>query len=525
MAKLNIPRKLISEDSHIKSPQISGFGKRIHRSFKKYRIVSGYVCEYEETEEICSSAAMPFRSKKKKKKSTEKNCSAVAPPSLRSKEKKAFKKKPLIHTHEGAEACKISPEQQLRRSVMSCLLWENEFYEEGEAIADRIASLIPRVEPRKVSGIAAEARTKMKLRHIPLFLSREMARHPSHKKLVAETLKSVIQRPDELTEFLAIYWKDRKESLSAQVKKGLAGAFPKFDEYQLAKYNRNGRIRLRDVLFLCHAKPGNKEQDALWKHLINDELAVPDTWEVALSGNNGISKKEKWERLLKEKRLGAMALLRNLRNMKKADADESLIIQALQDIKPTRVLPFRFIAAARYAPQWEPYLEEGMMKCLSAQKKLPGKTILLVDVSGSMNCQLSSRSDMLRIDAACGLAILVREICEQVEIFSFSNSVVQIPPRRGFALRDAVVSSQPMCGTYLGKAVSEVEDRVRGFNRLIVLTDEQSHDPVPAPRTRKSYLINLASYRNGVGYGAWTHIDGWSEAVIDYIRETEKSKI
>jgi len=36
------------------------------------------------------------------------------------------------------------------------------------------------------------------------------------------------------------------------------------------------------------------------------------------------------------------------------------------------------------------------------------------------------------------------------------------------------------------------------------------------------YVINVASFKNGIGYGKWMHIDGWSEAVIGYIRELEK---
>jgi hypothetical protein len=126
------------------------------------------------------------------------------------------------------------------------------------------------------------------------------------------------------------------------------------------------------------------------------------------------------------------------------------------------------------------------------------------------------------MDAACGLAILAREICEQVEIFSFSNSVVQVPTRHGFALRDALVNSQPHGATYLGRAVRAVEKQVRKYDRLIVLTDEQSHDRVPDPEKGRGYMINLASNRHGVGYGVWTHIDGWSEAVITYIRELER---
>lgn len=432
-----------------------------------------------------------------------------------------FRKKKIC-THEGAKARPISPEQGLRRAVMSCLLWEKEFYEDGQEIADRIAGLVPRVPPSAAAGIAIEARDRMKLRHAPLLIVREMARCPEQKKLVADTLEEIIRRPDELTEFLAIYWRDRKQPLSAQVKKGLAAAFCKFDEYQLGKYNnRPGQIRLRDVLFLCHAKPRNPEQDRLWKRLINRELAVPDTWEVALSANDDVSKKQKWERLLRERRLGAMALLRNLRNFLKEGVDESLVIAALEDVNPSKVLPFRFVGAARHAPRWEPHIETAMMKCLDQQDRLPGKTVLLVDVSGSMDVRLSSRSEMKRVDAACGLAILAREICRKVEIFSFSQDVKQIPPRRGFALRDAILNSQPMHSTFLGKAVKHAAKKVRDADRIIVMTDEQSHDPVPDPPCR-GYMVNVASYRNGVGYGPWLHIDGWSEAVIDYIIEVER---
>jgi hypothetical protein len=38
-------------------------------------------------------------------------------------------------------------------------------------------------------------------------------------------------------------------------------------------------------------------------------------------------------------------------------------------------------------------------------------------------------------------------------------------------------------------------------------------------------VVNVASNRNGIGYGAWTHIDGWSEAIIDYIAKLEAGQI
>lgn len=449
-----------------------------------------------------------------------------------------------VHTHEGAKGKCINAEQQLRRSVMACMLWENQFYEDGQTIADRISSVIPLVDPEKVAQIAIDARNKMKLRHVPLLIAREMARLPKHKAFVSYVLSEVIQRPDELTEFLAIYWKDGRQTLSGQVKKGLAKAFTRFNAYQLAKYNRDNAVKLRDVLFLCHAKPNDKEQEETWKKLVDGTLESPDTWEVALS--SGGDKKAHWERLLKENKLGALALLRNLRNMNDVSVEKAMIRDALKSCKADRILPFRFISAARYAPQWEPELEETMLKCLTVQEKIPGYTVMLLDVSGSMDSPVSGRSEISRLDAACGVAMLLREICEQVDIFTFSDKLVQIPARRGFALRDAAVNSQQHSGTPLGLAVKCVyadkdfhetgrlygpyysnRGDYKGQNlrpdRLIVITDEQSSNFVPDP-IGKGYMINVASYQNGVGYGSWLHIDGWSEAVIDYIREYELSR-
>jgi fructose-specific component phosphotransferase system IIB-like protein len=255
---------------------------------------------------------------------------------------------------------------------------------------------------------------------------------------------------------------------------------------------------------------------------------VPDTWEVALSsaGAAGSEKRAAWERLLAENKLGALALLRNLRNLREAGVDEKLVLSALEGMNTQRVLPFRFLAAARYAPQWEPALEQAMLKSVAGQTsqentKLAGKTVLLVDVSGSMTAPLSRRSEMQRTDAAYGLAVLLREIGEKVAVFSFSNGLVEVPGGRGFALRDAIDQSQSHGPTYLGKALEELNARQR-YDRLIVITDEQAHDTVPNPKG-KGYVINVASYQNGVGYGKWTHIDGWSESVVGYIHALEST--
>lgn len=460
-------------------------------------------------------------------------------------------------THEGGKASAMSAEQALRRSLFSCMLWESEFYEDGDTIAKRIQKLVPTIRAERVKEIAIEAREQMKLRHVPLLVVYAMTKVESHKGLVAETLERVIQRPDELTEFVAIYFKDGgRRGLSAQVKKGLARAFTKFNEYSLAKYDKDGEVKLRDVLFLCHAKPKDGRQkfdkhlrkaseenrkkneaagkrrytemvlhpgEELFRKVVERKLAIPNTWETRLS--SGENKKTVWTELISEGALGALAVLKNLRGMQEAGVEDPMIRLAIDSMDVSRVLPFRFVAAAKFAPRFEQELENAMFRCTAGMTKLRGTTVLLVDVSGSMDDKISGKSDMQRIDAASALAMILREIGERVVVVTFSSQIVEVAPRRGFALREAIVKSQSHSSTYLGAAVSYVNEGKAGkWDRMVVFTDEQSSDSVPAPKG-KGYLINVASAKNGVGYGPWIHLDGFSEAVVAYIAALEESDL
>lgn len=447
-------------------------------------------------------------------------------------------KKAPIFTHEGAKASHINPAQQLRRLVMAHMLWEDQFYIDGKSAAEQVAEAVKNVKAELVSEIAIEAREKQKLRHIPLFICRVMAGLPTHKHVVADTLARVIQRADELAEYVALYFKDGRQPLSAQSKKGLARAFQKFDEYQLAKYNRDGVVKLKDVAALAHFKPKEgvegytkalrkegqvpelPEGSDMLDRLMRGDLKTPDTWEVSLS--SGADKNESFERLILGGKLGGMALLRNLRNMKEAGTSKQLIAEALQNANLSRILPFRFIAAARAVPEYEDIIEPAMLRAAETLPKLRGKTCLVVDNSGSMyGAKVSAKSEIDRSDAACALAILAREVCEEVVILSFSDTPALVPTRRGFALADAVKRAVMPSATMTDFAL-DAAARYR-YDRIIVITDEQSHQRIRAPLPgTKAYFINVASYQNGIGCGQWTHIDGWSEAVLDYIRISEE---
>lgn len=427
-------------------------------------------------------------------------------------------------TYEGGPAYPhMTQMQALRRSVCACFLWENEFYEDGETIASRIHKLASEVPPADLSALAVEVRSVMHLRHVPLQLLVTLIKTGAGiPHLVANTIAAVIQRPDEISELLALYWKANKGDvadnapLSGQLKKGLARALNKFDAFALAKYNAKKEVRLRDALFLSHAKPNDDEAKATFAKLATDTLETPDTWEVNLSG--GKDKKETFERLLSEKKLGYLALLRNLRNMTEAGVDTSLITDAIIARRGSaRVLPFRYVAAARAVPSLELFIDQALCAAIKELPALKGKTFVLVDVSSSMTNKLSAKSDLKRIDAAAALASIING---DLRVFSFSNSIIEVPPRRGMAGVDALIRSQPHMGTYLGGALTELNKYPH--DRLIVITDEQTTDHVPNPVCDKAYMINVASATNGVGYGKWKHIDGFSENVIRWIIETEK---
>ena len=544
----------------------------------------------------------------------------------------ARKKHQAVYTHEGAPAKNISAVMQLRRSVMSTMLFEDTFYESGQTIADRIVDLAGRVEPSQVAQMATQARTEGNLRHVPLLLAYTLTKTAAGTSLPSETIASVIQRADEIPEFVALYMKycdkhpktkkgilskqaklglaaafnkfdeyqfskwDRKDAawrlrdvmflahpkpkdgkqkalfeaiandtlkpaktwevqlskagqtattqeekqvakkgiLSKQAKLGLAAAFNKFDEYQFSKWDRKDAAwRLRDVMFLAHPKPKDGKQKALFEAIANDTLKPAKTWEVQLSKagqtattqeEKQVAKKDVFEKQLNNGKLGYLALLRNLRGMLEAGVDKNLIkTSILARHGAHKVLPFRFVAAARAAPQLELQLDTALCDNINEMPALKGRTVILVDVSYSMvGAKVSAKSDMDRVTAAATLASVIN--AEDLRVFSFSNGVVEVPPRRGVSGVDAILRSQSNGGTYLGAAIKTIHEKVP-HDRLIVITDEQSNDRIPDPIAKYAYMINIAPYQNGVGYGMWTQIDGFSEYVIRFITELENLEV
>lgn len=437
---------------------------------------------------------------------------------------------------EGNIAARQTNEQALRRLVMANLLFEDLAYIDGRSASEEIARIIPTIAPEKVAEIAIAARHEQKLRHVPLFIAREMARHESHRGLVGKLLPQLITRADQLTDFLALYWLKGKEPISKQVKLGLQAAFQKFDAYALAKYDRKGAVTLKDVLFMVHAKPKHDEQAEVWRKLINGTLGSPDTWEVSLSA--GADKKETWERLILDKKLGSLAFLRNLRNMENAHVDRTVIRQGFKQLKSDFLLPLNFFAASRHAPHWTREIEDAMFASYANLPKLPGWTIFVDDVSGSMNRPLSSKSDFKRIDAAAAMAVLAAEQCEEFSLYATAGSdrtrvheTRRLNNYRGFALAEEITRSAEELGgggIFTRQCLEWIQQAEGGRtpDRVIVFSDSQDCDinyAKPAPFGTHNYIIDVSAHEHGINYqGVWTaEISGWSQHFLTYISAME----
>jgi 60 kDa SS-A/Ro ribonucleoprotein len=374
----------------------------------------------------------------------------------------------------GAKAFTLSPEMELYTAVVTWSL-NDSFYEKDETRLNRVRELINKCHPVFVGKLAVYARTKMYLRSVPLVLVTELANLHSGDNLVARVTDGVIGRADEITELLACYETLNKRSgtkklnrLSKQLQKGLGTAFNRFDEYQFAKYNRDGAIKLRDALFLVHPKAKDELQQVLFNKIVNKTLQTPYTWETELSalGQLNFDSEEakaaafctKWEELINSGKLGYMALLRNLRNIQEAGvsyAHFQKVCATLADadqVAKAKQFPFRYLAAYRelinpvttvpvqslvkklstlmqgsnkgYTGELLDALEKAVQASAANIKGFDYETrvLLACDVSGSMQTPVSAKSKILLYDVGLMLAMLLQSRCKNVEVGMFGDS-------------------------------------------------------------------------------------------------------
>jgi hypothetical protein len=279
---------------------------------------------------------------------------------------------------------------------------QDQYYRAGQIVAGRLRALIDAIGDKKfVAKAAIYARTKGGMRSVTHLTAGELAHSVKGERWTSAFYNKVVYRPDDAIEILAYYLSVYNKPIPNALKKGLGAALARFDQYQLAKYRKSdAEISLVDVVNLVH--PPHTE--AL-KKLVDGTLAPAETWETKLTQAGSAAeseeaavelKKEAWEKLVKSRKLGYFALLRNLRNiLQLAPELANEAIAQLTDetlIRKSLVLPFRFLTAMDAlqgtnlprASSVLAALSDAVDKSLVNVPRFEGKTLIALDASGSM---------------------------------------------------------------------------------------------------------------------------------------------
>lgn len=476
--------------------------------------------------------------------------------------------------YEGAKVFALTPQLELYTAVATAGL-SDQFYEKAADKLQRLRELIEKNDAAFVAKLGVYVREKMYLRSIPLVLTVELAKSQNGNAVVSKLTNRVVLRADEITELLAYYAMANERTsvkklnkLSKQLQKGLAAAFNKFDEYQFAKYNRDGEVKLKDALFLVHPKAKDEAQQLLFNKIVKDELQAPYTWEVELSvlGQREFDSEEvkqaafraKWEELIFSNKMGYMATLRNLRNILEAEVSAAAlnkICAYLSDSKAvanSKQLPFRFLAAYRELKQLNngrvskvmDALEEAVLQSAANIAGYDESTELVIaaDVSGSMQKPISAKSKVQNYDIGLMLAMLLQSRCENVITGMFGDKwkIINVPKKNILSNVDEFHRREGEVGYstngYL--VVKDLLQRNKVVDKVMLFTDCQlwnsnnSSDTIEsvwmqykkiAPGA-KLYLFDLAGYGTtplSIQHNDVYLIAGWSDKIFDVLKAIE----
>ncbi|HNO71558.1 MAG TPA: TROVE domain-containing protein [Bacteroidia bacterium] len=304
----------------------------------------------------------------------------------------------------GGEAYSQTPELELV-SILLTSFANDKFYEKATDTYERLKQLVKLCDKKFVAQAAIYARTQFGMRSITHVVASELAKYVGGEKWAKNFYTGIVYRPDDMLEILS-YHTSKNGKVTNAIKNGFAKAFDKFDHYSLAKYRGEGKgFKLVDVVNLVHPKPTDKNKEAI-DALIKGNLKSFDTWESQLTeaGQKATNEDEKaefkkdvWVGLVKERKIGYFALLRNLRNIIEQAPEvvnEALVMLTDEKlIKKSLVLPFRFTTAfdeiakltdGKIVRQVLMALNKAVDIAVSNVPVFDGETLVVLDVSGSM---------------------------------------------------------------------------------------------------------------------------------------------
>lgn len=448
--------------------------------------------------------------------------------------------------HEGHVAYSMKPKEKLITQVLTSFFNEQKFYGDNSDEMKKLIADAVRQDPQFVSNLAVFARREFNMRSVAHVLTGFLANIPEGKPHIRQTVEGVTLRGDDATEILSFYLSEFGKPIPNGLRRALKAVFTGFDAYTLAKYKGEGHaVKMRDLLRICRPHPETDEQSVMWKQLLDGTLPTPMTWESELSANG--NNKETWEKLIDSGKVGYMALLRNLRNIIQACPDNlDKVLQKIADpdaVKHSRQLPFRFLSAYKNLPagtgkKFTDALEKAVETACKNVPKLPGKTVIAVDVSGSMSTAVSGRSEIRCCEIGMMLGIIANRICEDAIFYTFDNHIEQKQIPSAGILYSTVHEAMARGGTDMYLPFNKmITDKVQ-CDRVIIISDNECNSiggrPVQSIADRYRdfsgnniwvHAIDLMGYGTQQFAGPKTNIvAGWSEKVFDFILLAEQGE-
>lgn len=453
----------------------------------------------------------------------------------------------------GHAAYAMADKAKLVTQVLTSFFNEEKYYGDNSNELIQTAKAVIKQSPGFVANLARYARKEMHLRSVSHALTSLIAHETEGKPYTRAVVGDVVERPDDITEILAYTLATYKKPIPNALKRSLAAAIGKFNEYQIAKYNGGNKdVKFKDVLRLVHAKPANEEQNKLYNEIINDTLPVAERWETELSKDGNT--KEVWERLIEGNKLGYMAMLRNLRNIINAqpsNIDKVFEKLANKDaVLKSKQLPFRFYAAYTEISKLPnagskvlDVIDKALEYSVENLPKLPGTTVVAIDTSGSMSHQISQKSTIRAVDIARLLAVMASYMCENAIVYTFDTSIKKIAvSNRGGIISTAQHIPNQGGGTDLRlPLVVMLRDNIKA-DRLIMISDNEINSSWWGGGGYARTCQSLADkYRATINKDLWVHaidlmgygtqqfignrtniIAGWNEKVLEFIALAEE---
>lgn len=449
---------------------------------------------------------------------------------------------------EGHVAYKMTDKSKLITQVLCSFINEQKFYGDNTEEMKKTIQKVIASDPEFVSKLAVFARREFNMRSVAHVLTAYLAHEPNGKPYVRKTVKGVSLRGDDVTEIMAFYLNTFGKPVPNALKKGIADVLGTFDEYTLAKYKGDGNaVKMRDLICICHPKPENKAREELYKRCIEGNLEIPETWETQLSANGNNA--ETWEKLIDSGKVGYMALIRNLRNILNARPyNVDKVLQKISDpvaVKKSKQLPFRFLSAYKSVggngtSKVFDALEDAVDAAIDNIPRIPGKTVIAIDVSGSMCSTISSKSDVSCSEIALMLGLIANRICEESIVYTFDDTIRTMDVSHRNGILYTTVHSRPRGGgTNMGLPFREMMRNRINADRVIILSDNMCNCGV-GWWNNKTVQTLADEYRRSTGNNIWVHaidlqgygtqqfagprtniIAGWSEKVFDFINLAE----